>query len=75
MRHEFTHRTLKMNMRNTLKRILVGPQEDVVSDLGRNDRCWCGSGRKYKTCHMAADDRKRSTARSGGTQRVPSRGF
>ncbi|MGI9023698.1 MAG: YecA family protein [Acidimicrobiales bacterium] len=20
--------------------------------LGRNDACWCGSGRKYKTCHL-----------------------
>jgi len=20
--------------------------------LGRNDRCWCGSGRKYKLCHL-----------------------
>ncbi len=22
---------------------------------GRNDPCWCGSGSKYKKCHMAAD--------------------
>jgi preprotein translocase subunit SecA len=22
---------------------------------GRNDPCWCGSGRKYKNCHMRAD--------------------
>jgi hypothetical protein len=21
-------------------------------ELGRNDRCWCGSGRKYKVCHL-----------------------
>ena len=20
--------------------------------IGRNDRCWCGSGRKYKVCHL-----------------------
>ena len=25
--------------------------------LGRNDPCWCGSGRKYKSCHMAYDER------------------
>jgi len=25
---------------------------------GRNDPCWCGSGRKYKKCHMAADREK-----------------
>jgi len=24
-------------------------------DLGRNDPCWCGSGKKYKHCHMRAD--------------------
>lgn len=23
--------------------------------LGRNDLCWCGSGKKYKDCHLAAD--------------------
>ena len=21
-------------------------------DIGRNDPCWCGSGRKYKVCHL-----------------------
>ncbi len=25
--------------------------------LGRNDPCWCGSGRKYKKCHEEFDDR------------------
>lgn len=25
--------------------------------LGRNDACWCGSGKKYKKCHSAFDDR------------------
>ncbi len=24
---------------------------------GRNDPCWCGSGKKYKKCHLAADER------------------
>jgi methionyl aminopeptidase len=24
---------------------------------GRNDPCWCGSGQKYKKCHLDADDR------------------
>jgi len=23
--------------------------------LGRNDPCWCGSGKKYKDCHMLSD--------------------
>ena len=25
--------------------------------LGRNDACWCGSGVKYKNCHMAFDQK------------------
>lgn len=28
-------------------------------DLGRNDPCWCGSGRKYKHCHLRSDQGKR----------------
>ena len=24
---------------------------------GRNDECWCGSGRKYKKCHIDFDER------------------
>lgn len=23
---------------------------------GRNEACWCGSGKKYKKCHLAADN-------------------
>ena len=23
---------------------------------GRNDLCWCGSGKKYKKCHLVSDD-------------------
>ncbi|TAG65149.1 MAG: hypothetical protein EAZ24_16940, partial [Burkholderiales bacterium] len=23
--------------------------------LGRNDPCWCGSGKKYKHCHGALE--------------------
>lgn len=25
--------------------------------MGRNDPCWCGSGRKYKTCHYSFDQK------------------
>ncbi|MGB9775531.1 MAG: SEC-C metal-binding domain-containing protein, partial [Anaerolineae bacterium] len=24
--------------------------------LGRNDPCWCGSGKKYKNCHLRQDE-------------------
>ena len=23
--------------------------------IGRNDPCWCDSGKKYKKCHLASD--------------------
>jgi preprotein translocase subunit SecA len=29
-------------------------QLDAHEQLGRNEPCWCGSGRKYKKCHGAA---------------------
>lgn len=25
--------------------------------IGRNDPCWCGSGRKYKVCHQSFDEK------------------
>lgn len=28
-----------------------------MSKTGRNDACWCGSGKKYKNCHLAFDQR------------------
>jgi preprotein translocase subunit SecA len=33
-------------------------------EIGRNDPCWCGSGKKYKHCHWAQD-------MAGGTHRMP----
>jgi hypothetical protein len=32
---------------------------------GRNDPCWCGSGKKYKRCHLDADA-DADAARAGG---------
>ena len=26
-------------------------------DIGRNDECWCGSGLKYKRCHLEFDEK------------------
>lgn len=28
-----------------------------MEKLGRNDKCWCGSGKKYKACHMSLDEK------------------
>lgn len=32
-----------------------GSVRRAAEKLGRNDACWCGSGKKYKSCHEAAD--------------------
>lgn len=39
--------------------------------VGRNDACWCGSGKKYKRCHAEIDE-KMSMLRSEGYE-VPNR--
>lgn len=36
-----------------------------MKKLGRNDLCWCQSGRKYKTCHMAMDEKIEQYALQG----------
>jgi uncharacterized protein YecA (UPF0149 family) len=35
----------------------LGPQEPFVAPekVGRNDPCPCGSGKKYKKCHLALE--------------------
>ncbi len=30
--------------------------EPPAIKLGRNDSCWCGSGKKYKKCHLDSDE-------------------
>ena len=29
----------------------------MANKLGRNDPCWCGSGKKYKKCHEEFDNK------------------
>jgi preprotein translocase subunit SecA len=40
-----------------------GPQ------LGRNDPCWCGSGKKYKNCHMQSDNTQGAGAQKAAAKR------
>ncbi|MBQ4397351.1 MAG: methionyl aminopeptidase [Clostridia bacterium] len=44
-----------------------------MSKIGRNDPCWCGSGVKYKKCHLDFD-RQISRYRDMGAE-VPTRGM
>ena len=47
---------------NLLKSIaaIFGLQEEQTAqrNLQRNELCWCGSGRKYKKCHLLEDEKK-----------------
>jgi len=36
---------------------------EASRELGRNEPCWCGSGQKYKRCHLREDMHKRVEAR------------
>ena len=38
---------------------------DGIESPGRNDECWCGSGKKYKKCHREFDDRLQSLYEQG----------
>lgn len=33
--------------------------------IGRNDPCWCGSHRKYKSCHLAFDEKLEEMKKEG----------
>ncbi|MEV6621430.1 SEC-C domain-containing protein [Amycolatopsis sp. NPDC051106] len=37
---------------DVLVELLERYQVELRADVGRNDPCWCGSGRKYKKCHL-----------------------
>lgn len=43
----------------------------MAGKIGRNESCWCGSGRKYKSCHEAFDEKIARYAQQG--QIVPKR--
>ena len=37
----------------------------MSAKIGRNDPCWCGSGKKYKKCHEAFDDKMEQLRQKG----------
>jgi hypothetical protein len=46
------------------RRAVPGGDLVQLNKPGRNDPCWCGSGKKYKRCHLDEDidDRRRADA-------------
>ncbi len=45
---------------------LVHTDGTPIMKLGRNEPCWCGSGRKYKSCHEGFDERILNFRLKGG---------
>lgn len=43
----------------------------MTATPGRNDPCHCGSGKKYKQCHLAADEAKQRAARAKAVADAP----
>lgn len=42
-----------------------------MPNLGRNDPCHCGSGKKYKQCHLAEDEAKAREDRAKAAAAAP----
>jgi hypothetical protein len=43
----------------------------LAATPGRNDPCHCGSGKKYKQCHLVADEAKARAAREKAAAEAP----
>ncbi len=54
----------------------AGTPVTVGDKLGRNDPCWCGSGKKYKHCHLREDRAAaaQTASSTGDGERAGSRG-
>lgn len=43
--------------------LLKGREANAVDEKpGRNESCWCGSGKKYKKCHLPEDEKTTAKA-------------
>jgi len=51
-----------MSIAEIFRKIFDSGSDPAMPDKkpGRNEPCWCGSGKKYKHCHLDADERKRT---------------
>ena len=47
-----------MGLLNSITAFFKPEEKPAMPDIGRNDICWCGSGKKYKKCHLSKDEEK-----------------
>ncbi|HCG99659.1 MAG TPA: hypothetical protein DE036_07695 [Actinobacteria bacterium] len=43
---------------------LFGKSQPPEQELGRNEKCWCGSDKKYKHCHFEKDQKRLAAIRA-----------
>jgi preprotein translocase subunit SecA len=48
------HPTANMGQETDQSQVPASPSAGTGKKLGRNDPCWCGSGKKWKRCHYPA---------------------
>lgn len=54
-----------MGLLNKLTGLFTAREEATVTVKPmRNEPCWCGSGIKYKKCHLIEDDKKTAQAKA-----------
>ncbi|HEY0512624.1 MAG TPA: SEC-C metal-binding domain-containing protein [Thermoanaerobaculia bacterium] len=51
-----------MSLASWFRKLLSPRAAGPKAPIGRNDVCWCGSGKKYKKCHLKTDELKRVEA-------------
>jgi uncharacterized protein YecA (UPF0149 family) len=51
-----------VSLASWFRKLLSPRSAPLKAELGRNEPCWCGSGKKYKKCHLAKDKRDRFEA-------------
>lgn len=51
-----------MSLASWFRNLITPRKEGPKAPIGRNDICWCGSGKKYKKCHLKTDELKRVEA-------------
>ncbi|PIZ44045.1 preprotein translocase subunit SecA [candidate division WWE3 bacterium CG_4_10_14_0_2_um_filter_42_7] len=51
----FEHKEADLGVSDEVRAVASAPVQNQVGDIGRNDKCWCGSGKKYKKCHLGKD--------------------
>lgn len=50
------HYILRIYPRTVERTCSKVPYQGTAVKIGRNEPCWCGSGRKYKHCHLLTDE-------------------